>query len=328
MKFILALGVFLLLFVSCGKDNKQKVGFLLPNFSDARYPKDRDFYIEKMKQYGVEVLAGNAENDEGKQEQQAKDMIRQGVKVLVITPVNQFSAASIVRLAHANGIKVIAYERLVQNSDVDFFIGFDHYEVGKLQAKYALKYKPSGNYLIIAGDKSDHNAELIIEGQLDELKSAGSGVKVIYKSFIEDWSGEGAFMEMKDVLNYNEDKVDVVLCANDGMANGVIEALSKFQPDYPAIVTGLDADLPACKRILAGTQSMTVYKPFKMQAEMAGELSYKILKNENTKDIKAVTNNGTNDVPTVLLTPIAVDKENFNSTIVKDAFYTQEQLNQ
>lgn len=327
MKNIILFFSFIILFISC-KNNSQelKVGFLLPNFTDARYLKDRDFFSEKFKSLGGTVEIGNADNDAQKQEAQAEEMIKNGVKVLVITSVNQNTAASIVRMAKSKGIKVIAYERLIRNAEVDYYITFDHIEVGKIQAQYAMNKVPQGNYVVICGDKRDNNAELIMKGQTEALSKANSSVKVIYKSYIEDWSEENANAEMRKVLNLYNEKVDVVLTANDGMAAGVIRALDEVQPGHPVITTGLDADINACKRIMAGKQSMTVYKSFKTQGEMAAELAYKIIKGEKITEAKAFTDNGSIQVPSILLVPVGVDQANIKNTIIADGFYSEQQL--
>ncbi len=325
MKHLVLLLAAIALFISCKKSNDLKAGFLLPNFTDARYLKDRDFFSDKFRSLGGSVEVGNAENDAAKQEEQAREMIKNGIKVLVITSVNQNTAASIVRLAKSNNIPVIAYERLIRNAEIDYFITFDHYEVGKIQAQYALSKKPSGNYMIICGDKRDNNAELIMKGQTEVLSKA-SGAKIIYKSYIEDWQEDNAYAETRKALELYNETVDVVLSANDGMAGGTIKALSEVQPDYPALVTGLDADINACKRIIAGKQTMTVYKPFKLQGEIAAELAYKIVKGEKITEAQGTTDNGSIMVPSILLKPTPVDADNIKSTIIADGFYSKKQL--
>lgn len=315
--------VFPLLF-SCKSKEELKVGFLLPNFSDSRYLKDRDFFTAKFQSLGGTVEVGNADNDAQKQEQQAAEMLNNGVKVLVITSVNQNTAASIVRMAKRKGVKVIAYERLIRNAEVDYFITFDHYEVGKIQAQYAINQRPQGNFVILCGDKSDNNAELIMKGQLEVLSK--SQAKVVYKTYVEAWNEENAFVELSQVLKLYKEKIDVVLTANDGMAGGAVRALEQYQDSTLAITTGLDADINACKRIMAGKQSMTVYKPFKLQGEMAADLAYRIIKSEKITEAKSFTDNGSIQVPSILLMPTAVDLSNIKSTIIADGFYTEQQL--
>jgi D-xylose transport system substrate-binding protein len=316
------------LLTSCHKGEPLKIGFLLPNLTDGRYPKDRDFFVEKVKQLGGSVEVGDGNNDAARQESQAKEMIDKGIKVLVIAAVNQYSAASIVRLAHDKGIKVIAYERLVQNCKLDYFIGFDHYAVGKQQAAYAIKNAPAGNYILVGGDKSDKNAELIKKGQLEIVTplSKSGKIRILFDTFIEDWSSENAYYEISKVLDLSGEKVDVVLTANDGMAAGVLKALDKSQPGYPVIVTGLDADLAACKSIVNHKQSMTVYKPFKKQAAIAAEMAMDIANSKKITATVQTTFNGQIEVPTVSLQPTSVDESNIKSTVIADGFYKEKDL--
>jgi D-xylose transport system substrate-binding protein len=179
--------------------------------------------------------------------------------------------------------------------------------------------------MIICGDKRDNNAELIMKGQTEVL-SKSPGARIIYKAYIEDWSDENAQAETKKALELSVENADVVLSANDGMAGGVIKALEEVQPGYPVITTGLDADINACRRIMAGQQSMTVYKSFKQQGEMAAELAYKIIKGDRITEAKAFTDNGSIEVPSILLTPTGVDQSNIRNTIIADGFYTEQQL--
>lgn len=317
MNRVYILLIFIINVLSSCTDNSIKVGLLLPNFKDSRYTKDKQFFSDKLKQLGGSVEVGDANNDPNVQFDQAEDMIKDGVKVLVVCAVNQNLAASIVRLAHDKGIKVIAYERVIRNCDLDYLISFNHFIVGKQQAFYAIQRKPSGNYVLIGGDKSDRNAELIKNGQLKVLDSlsASTKINVVYNTYIEDWSEDNAYKEMCKVLNLSDKKIDVVLTANDGMAGGVIRALNDLQPGYPVIVTGLDADPLACRRIMDGKQSMTVYKSFKNQAEIAAELAMHIAKGESSKNCDEKTFNGSAYVPTISLQPTPVDRSNIAKII-------------
>ena len=312
------------LILSCDSSKRPEIGFLLPNLTDARYPKDRDYFVEKVNQLGGKVEIGDAQNDPYLQEKQAQQMVKNGAVVLVICPVNQNLAASIVRFASEHRVKIIAYERLIQNCNLDYFITFDNYNVGRQQANYAIN-KKLGNYVLMEGDKRDKNAELIKMGQMaviNPLVESGK-IKIIYNVFIEDWNESNAYMEMCKVLQLSGEKIDVVLSANDGMAGGIIKALENNQPDYPFIITGLDADLDACRRIIKGKQSMTVYKSFKKQARITAELAVKIAKGEPFKDANETIWNGMNKIQTISLQSIVVDSTNMVKTIVGDGIYSE-----
>ena len=313
---------------SCNSESTGKIGFLLPNLTDGRYPKDKEFFVQKARLLGFDVEVGDANNDFGIQEAQAIKMVDKGIKVIVLSAVNQNLAASIVRYAHDKGVTVIAYERLVQNCKLDYFVAFDHYLVGELQANYAIAHKPEGNYVLIGGDKSDKNAELIRNGQMNVIHPLikSSKIDIVYSCFVEDWNATGAYNEMKRVINLSGKRIDVVLCSNDGMAQGIIKAIEESQPDYPAIVTGLDADISSCKMIAEGKQSMTVYKPFKKEAELTAELAVTILKGKNVASAANSTFNGEVNVPTIKLQPVSVDVNNLKQTVIKDGQYKETEI--
>ncbi|MDP4188160.1 MAG: substrate-binding domain-containing protein [Bacteroidota bacterium] len=313
MKYLSILIFFI--FFSCTNEKSISVGFLLPNLTDGRYPKDKSSFTERIKELGGSVEVGDAKNDPNFQEEQAKEMIKKGIKVLVISAVNQNTAASIVRDAHDKGVKVIAYERLIRNCDLDYFVSFDHYVVGKQQAGYAINKKGTGNYVLLGGDKGDRNAEMIHNGMLEILspKIKSGEIKILYNIYVENWDKENAYMEMKKVLDLSGERVDAVLAANDGMAAGVIKALDEYHiANRSIITTGLDADADACKRIMEGKQSMTVYKPFKKEAQIAAELAIRQARGEDDKKNLQETWNGKVKVPTILLQSVVVDSTNIN----------------
>ncbi len=301
--------------VACNQQKKSSVGMLLPNLIQDRYAKDRDFFTQKATSLGLTVKIAVANDDSKLQEEQAIAMINEGIGVLVIITVNQNLAASIVRYAHEKKVKVIAYERLISNCDLDYFIAFDHYEVGKMQATYAINKKPSGNYVILCGDKTDKNAELIFNGQMDVLKSyiENKQINIIYKGFIEDWSNDDAFVKMSNILKMSGERIDVVLAANDGISHACIMANDIYQPNYPCITTGLDADKSALESIKQGKQTMTVAKSFKKQAEEAADLAFKIINNKSIDNIQQYTFNGNIKVPSILLKAETLDITNLEN---------------
>lgn len=319
---------FLVLFWGCSHNNSSEIGFLFPNLSDQRYLKDSTYFGERARELGIKVVFKEARNDPKLQEQQANDLINDGVSLLIVSAVNQNLAAAIVRNAHEKNIKVIAYERLINNCDLDYLVTFDHEKVGKLQAQYLTQRCKKGNYVIIGGDKSDRNAELIYKGQMKILEpyTARGDIKILYTTFIEDWSPENAAIEFKRILDLSPDNPNAVLSANDGMAGGIIDILEKYNAGDTIFCTGLDADLSACRRIAREKQTMTVYKPFKKMAYITADLAAKLLI-KNSKDITFdLTNNGYKDIQTIVLEPIAVDFDNLRATIIKDGFLTEKEI--
>lgn len=318
----------IVLISSCSHSEKTLIGFMVPNYQEARYAIDRDNFVNKAKELGAEVLVANADNDDNKQIAQARELMNNGVKAIVIIAVNQTTSAAIAREAASKGIKIIAYERLIQNCPLDLFITFDHFMAGKLMAEFAVGQQPTGNYVIISGDKTDKNAELIEQGYETILAPYLSSAKinVVFKTFIEEWSPDEAYVTMRKVLNYCTDPISVVLCANDGMAGGIIRALEEKGLAGKVLVTGMDAELPACQRIIEGTQQITIYKPMTEQGKAAAENTMKLIRGEKLDGNITLVNNGKMDVPTIMLKPMVVDVKNIKQTIIADGFHTEQEI--
>jgi D-xylose transport system substrate-binding protein len=325
--FILTL---LLVFVisSCTQLSTKKVAFLYPNFVNERYKKEEGFFTKKIQELGGEAMSYDAQNNDQLQIDQAIEAIDKGADVLVVNVVNQNTAAAIVRAGKDANVPVIAYDRIIKNCDLDFYISFDNEKVGKLMAEAILKQKPSGSYVILNGDKSDQNAIWVNKGIYSVLKpDIESGkVKVDFDMYIEDWLGTNAQFEFDRYLRYATKQPDAVITSYDGLALGAIQALKKYNLQGVAAVSGQDAELAACQNIVKGYQTVTIYKPFKTQAEMAAQFAMKLVNGEKIDNIATTINNGRKEVPSILIEPIAVDASNIRETIIKDGFFKEEEV--
>lgn len=323
--------IFALLFVitqSCNQANVVQIGYMLPNLKSDRYVKEKQYFTDKVKELGGEALVVSAEYDDKLQIEQANELIKQGVKVLVVNSVNLTTAAAIVRNAHNKNVEVIAYDRIIFSPDLDYYLSFDNMNVGKLMAQYALKLKPEGKYYILGGDKADQNAVLVKNGQMEAIASQISTgkIKIVYNSYVEDWSGDNAKNEMNRYLDLSQDFPDVILSSYDGMSASVIEALHEHNLDGKVIVTGQDAELAACRNIVKGYQTMTVYKPVKLLANTAAEIAIKIARGEKISDVNSKVTIDGKDIPAILLAPIAVDKDNLKNTVIADGLLKESEI--
>lgn len=312
----------LLLINSCTQDNRLKIGFMLPGLTLDRCARERDFFSDKVKELGGEVIATEAQNSDQLQISQAQELVRQGVKVLVVMSVNNVTAAAIVRYAHDHDVKVIAYERIISNCDLDYFLTFDNVKIGELMAAYAIKYKPTGKYLLFGGDKRDQNAVWVKQGQhniIDPFVQSGK-ISIAYDTYIEDWSGENAKHEMTRFLNFSDNIPDVILSSNDGMAIGIVQALEEEGVNSFPMITGQDAELSACQNIVRGKQSVTIYKSLKLEAETAAVMAMECARSEIVKNTDKKIFNGKIDVTSILISPQSVDKTNLESTVIADNF--------
>jgi D-xylose transport system substrate-binding protein len=211
------------------KNKKIKIGLAMDSLRVERWQKDRDIFIAEAKKLGAEVIVQSADEDPIKQNEQAENLITQGVDVLVVIPTDSVASAQIVEAAHAENIKVIAYDRLIRNSEPDLYISFDNERIGYLQAEYLLDKKPKGNYFLLGGDPGDNNAHLLRKGQLSALQSAidAGDIKLVAggKHWAVAWAPRDALNKTEQVLTQTENQIDAVVASNDGTAGGVVQAL-------------------------------------------------------------------------------------------------------
>lgn len=307
--------------------NPIKIGFSMDTLKEERWLKDRDLFRESVEALGAEVEIYASNGDDALQIVQAETMISQGIDLLVIVPHNAEATAAIVKKAHSSGVKVIAYDRLVKNAEIDLYVSFDNVLVGELQANSIAKLVPKGKYVYIGGAETDNNAHLFKEGVFNVLQPLidSGDITVVYDQWTKDWKPANAKANMEEALKANNNQIDAVIAANDATAGGVIEALEAQGLAGQIPVAGQDADLAAAQRIVGGTQKMTVYKPIHALTLKAAELAVMMAKGETPPTDRKV-NNGKIEVPSVLLPPIAVDRLNLDATIIADGFHAKDDV--
>jgi D-xylose transport system substrate-binding protein len=306
-------------------DKKIRIGFLMDAFQQERWQKDKAMFEARCKELGAELILQAADGDDDLQMKQAESVLTQGVDVLVIVPHNAEVAGSIVDLAKRQGVPVISYDRLVKNSEPDLYVSFDNERVGELQAKYLFDRKPTGNYILIGGAPTDNNSLLLRKGQLNILQGAidRGDIKVVADQWAREWLAEEALKHVENALTNNNNNVDAIVMSNDGTAGGAIQALTGQGLAGKVLVSGQDAELGALQRIVAGTQTMTVYKPIIKLAPAAVDAAFALAKRQKPQTTRVV-NNGRIDVPSILIEPISVDKTNIEETVIKDGFHKRE----
>lgn len=221
------------------------------------------------------MFVQSSNGNEETQISQIENMINRGVDVLVIIPYNGKVLSNMIAEAKREGIKVLAYDRMINNADVDFYISFDNEKVGELQAKYLIDKVPQGNYFLMGGSPVDNNAKLFRNGQMNVLKPLiDSGkIKVVGDQWVDAWLPENALKIMENALTANNNNIQAVVASNDATAGGAIQALAAQGLAGKVAISGQDADLAAIKRIIAGTQTITVYKPITKLATEAADIA-------------------------------------------------------
>src|SRR5712671_4624395 len=309
--------------------NKPKIGFSIEDMKGERWQTDLSSFEVRAKQLGAEVISRDAGGDADRQFQQVQDMIKAGIRVLVLMPRDTTKASRMVEAAKSAHVKVISYDRLVQNSDVDLYVSFDRLEIGRMQAEYLVKQAPRGNYVLIAGSPRDEGAKTLHDAQMSVLQPYinRGDIKVIADAYTKDWLPSEAYLFMLKAIDSTQGKIAAVVASNDGLAGGAIQALREHNLAGKVAVSGQDADLAAVICIAQGAQSMTVYKPIVNEAAIAAEEAVRLAKGEKAH-ADGTMSNGKMKVPTIMLKPVVVTKDNIKTTVVKDGFQKLKSINQ
>ena len=310
-----------------------KVGVLLPDSqSSVRWETvDRPFLQKAFEAAGVDADIQNAEGDKSTQQQQAEQMITNGAKVLLLVNLDSGSGAAIAANAKSQDVKVIDYDRLTLDTDAtDYYVSFDNEVVGKLQGEGLVDCvgnKQGARIAVLNGSPTDNNATLFkngYDGVINPKFDSGDWVEVDDQS-VPDWDNQQALTIFEQILQKADNKVDGVLAANDGLGNAAISALKQRKlPQIP--VTGQDATLEGIQNIVNGDQCMTVYKAIKGEADAAAELAIALAKGEEPTAETTPIDNGTKEVPSVLLEPVSVNKDNISEYLGEPDFPTKEDI--
>jgi D-xylose transport system substrate-binding protein len=313
-----------------GAHKKLLIGLSLDTLKEARWQGDRDMFVKRVHELGADVLDLAADSDDTVQVGDIEKLITNKVDVLVIVPHDGKAMAKGVSMAHDAGIPVIAYDRLIRDSDLDLYVSFDNVKVGELQAEYLVSHLPTpgrGKIIRIYGSKTDNNARLFKQGQDNVLQPylARGDIQVVHEDWADDWKPEVAKRIVNAAITAHGGDFDGVLASNDGTAGGAIQALIEEGYAGNKVVTGQDAELVACQRIVAGTQSMTIYKPLRTLAQSAAEMAVKLAQRGVVVARQSV-DNGKIAVPAALSEVVTVTKENMAQTVVKDGFHSYEEV--
>jgi D-xylose transport system substrate-binding protein len=333
MKTRLALAAAFLLALAApafASKDKPVIGLSLDTLKEERWQHDRDTFTAAAEKLGATVITQSANSDDTRQVRDIESLISRGVDVLVIVPHNGSAMSRAVKSANDAKIPVIAYDRLILNANIDYYLTFDNVKVGEAQASYAVLHLPTdrkARIVRIYGAPTDNNAKLFKQGQdniLNPFIKAGQ-IEVLHEDWAADWKPENGKKIMNAAITKSGRNIDAVVVSNDGTAGGAIQALIEEGLAGKVLVTGQDADLAACQRIARGTQAMTVYKPLKNLATLAARIAVEVAKGGKPA-ATSMLDNGTKQVPSIFEKIVSVDKNNLMSTVVADGFHTAEEL--
>jgi D-xylose transport system substrate-binding protein len=302
-----------------------EIGMCFDSFVIERWQRDRDIFVQAAKDLGAEVNVQSANGDIEEQKKQIKYLIQKKVDVIVIVCIDSDSLAESVADAKEAGIPVIAYDRMINNADLDLYISFDNEKVGTLMGESMIDAGlAGGKVIIIGGSPKDNNVSLVENGFTAVMEE--NGVEVLDTTHCDGWRAELA----SEYVYENADLVadcDAIMCGNDSLAGQVVSALAVQMLAGKVLVTGQDADLEACQRIVEGTQLMTVYKPVETLARRAAMCAVQLGKGDPvTGDDVGSISNGAYSVPYVRLEPVKVTRENMDEAVIGSGFHMKEDV--
>ncbi len=316
-------------------DGTTKIGISIGTLKQERWQREIDMFKEYGDAHGIEILVQSAEDDAQKQVSQCENLIVQGIDVLIVQALDSEAVGTVVAPAHEAGIPVIAYDRLVRNGDLDYYITFDSVKVGEVQATFVVNKAPKGNYIWLKGGPEDFNAHLVYQGHKNILQPYidRGDINIVLEQWCNGWAPSEALKHAENGLTLADNNVQAVIASNDGTAGGAIQALAAQGLAGKVPIAGQDADIAACQRIVEGLQTGTVYKPLAKLNLAAMEVAVALAEGKNPLNVMDSSlgvwtklNNGTKDVDSFSVDVVAVDKDNMVDIIIKDGFHKLEDV--
>ncbi len=314
-----------LMLSSCSEKitDKPRIGFSMATLTEERWIRDRDCMMKYAEENGCSITVQNANESSEKQFEDVKTMISEGIDILVLVPQDK-DASAIVNYAKRKKVRVVSYDRLALNSNIDAYVSFDNEKVGELQAEEITKIDPSGRYLVVSGPMTDNNSQLVREGVEKVLKEKN----ISYQSTqVSSWDNVESFDIVNSILSDPAgNDICGIICANDSLAYGASNAAFLNQKKN-MLIAGQDADLEACRRIVNGKQTVTIYKPIDKLAHTAIDICKKLCSGEEIESQNlSFENNGYKDIPAVLVDVYAVNKDNIKEVLIDDNYYSYQNI--
>ena len=304
------------------------IGFSIDTLAIERWRRDTDVFLATAKDLGANVIVQNAGNSVEEQIRQIRYLISKKVNCIVIVPKKADSLTEVISEAKSRGIPVISYDRLVLNADIDLYLTIDSEKVGELMAEEILKRVPYGTLYCIYGPQEDYNMEMIKSGVEKALYGSQLRIGDIY--YTDNWNYDLSYKKMKEFLKENKIP-NAIVCGNDAVADSVIRAINEVRPASKIVIAGQDADIVNCQHIVKGKQDITIYKPITLLSQQAAYYATLLSQKKTIEDLPFVTarlDNGYDKIPALLLSPVAVTKENLDKVIIETGFHTKEEVYQ
>jgi D-xylose transport system substrate-binding protein len=317
----------------CGKPAQPKIGLSFSDFATERWASERDQMSDLLKKAGYDVLVQEANHDAKLQNDQIKNMVTQGAKVIICIAEDGDSTATAVDEVAKSGVKVLAYDRLIKSANIAAYVSFDNVDVGRNQAKGVIAVKDSGKFVLLGGSPTDNNAHLFRKGQMEILQPLidAKKIEVVADQWVDNWDPANAKKAMENILTATGKKFDAVVASNDGTALGAIEAMKPAGLAGKTPISGQDATESGCNSIARGELTVTILKDTRKLTPLACELAVKLARKEALPDLTPTSladltgdKTKTGNVPCKFLQVFQVTKENLKALVVDSGFQTYE----
>lgn len=316
--------------MGCEKEKpKPKVGVSFGVGVASRWQKEKTFMEERAAQLGMDIEARlNLSDNSRTQTEDCFEMIASGIDVLIYTPRNVRSVDEVVTYAKQHNVKIISYARAAMGQSVDLYVGYDTYKIGKSMGQYLVEKVYRGDIIVLRGDSNDFNATMINYGAMKHIKPLidKGDFRLVAEVHVPDWSPDAAKNIVRQALLNNGKKIDAIFAPNDKLAGASVEVLQELGITHPVVITGMDAELAAIKRIAAGTQDITVYLDLRDLAYTAVDEAYNLATKKKVNVNSEFDNESTKKINAYLVNGKVVTKENIVKILIEPGYFSREQV--
>lgn len=319
---------FSLALVGCSQKNEPvKIGVSFGVGAATRWDQEEQYMIDRANELGAEIEVRLNRTDKPKtQQQDCIELIDSGIDVLILTPRDVNEVSGILDYAKKKNVPVISYARVVFGEKVDLFVGYDSERIGQKMGQYLTEAAYQGNYIILQGDAGDNNATLLYTGVMRYIDPIKDNINILLDAPVSGWSPNEAGIMVQDAITKANGKIDAILAPNDKIAEACAQVIEDMGIENHVVITGMDAELPAIQRIIAGKQDMTIYMDLKELATTAINEAYHIAKGETVNVNAEFDNKSDAPIDANLITGQTVVKENVDRILIDSGYFTHEEV--
>ncbi len=328
LAFLCVASLFCACFAGCGNSSKSiKIGVSMGVGAAERWAKEQKYMEEHAAELGVPIeVRLNRGDGEKTQQEDCMELIDSGVDVLIYTPRDATKAKEVLAYAKSKNVPVINYARVVLGEPVDLFVGYDSSRIGQQQGQYLAELVYEGDYIILRGDPDDNNATLLYEGTMRYIDPIKENIHILLDAPVPGWDPATAKTMVEEAVAANGGTVDAILAPNDKLAGACAEALAELGVTQHVVITGMDAELDAVQRIVAGTQDSTLYMDLQVLAETAVEEAAKMARGEKVDVNADFDNQSGGTIDANLITGQLVTRENLDAILIDSGHFTKEEV--